>query len=101
MTRDSASATSARPRASGDPVLCFLDSRFRGNERSIIATAWLASRLEPRAHGFDQHLAQAGMLDALDRIADEGQDQERLGFGMRNAARAQIEQEILIEIARG
>ena len=48
-----------------------------------------------------QRLAQAGMLDALDRLADEGLDQQRLGFLGRNAARLQIEQQVLVERAGG
>ena len=41
------------------------------------------------------------MLDAFDRLADERLDQQRLGFGVRNAARLEIEQQVLVEIARG
>ena len=48
-----------------------------------------------------QRVAQAGVLDALDRLADEGLDQQRLGFLGRNAARLEVEQQILVEIARG
>ena len=41
------------------------------------------------------------MLDALDRLADEGLDQQRLGLLGRNAARHEIEQQVLVERARG
>jgi len=37
------------------------------------------------------------MFDAFDRLTDEGLDQQRLGLVQRNAARAQIEQEIFAD----
>ena len=48
-----------------------------------------------------QRVAQARVLDALDRLADEGLDQQRLGLLRRDAARHQVEQQILVELARG
>ena len=41
------------------------------------------------------------MLDALDRLADKRLHQQRLGFLLRNAARHQIEPQILVEGAGG
>ena len=41
------------------------------------------------------------MLDAVDRLADEGLDQQRLGLLGRNAARHQIELQVLVERAGG
>jgi hypothetical protein len=43
--------------------------------------------LQPGGDVLDQRVAQAGMLDALDRLADEGLDQQRLGLLGGNAAR--------------
>ena len=63
----------------------------------IVSLAPSSQRLD----GLDQRLAQAGMLDALDRLADEGLDQQRLGLRAGNAARAQIEQQVLVELAGG
>ena len=48
-----------------------------------------------------QRVAQAGVLDALDRLADEGLHQQRLGLGLGNAARHQIELQVLVERAGG
>ena len=52
-----------------------------------------------RRDGFHQHLAQPGMLDAFDRLADERLDQQGLGLRLRNAASHEIELQILIERA--
>ena len=41
------------------------------------------------------------MLDAFDRLAEESLDQQRLGFGCRNAARHQIEFQLVVERAGG
>ena len=41
------------------------------------------------------------MRDLLDRLADEGLDQQRFGFLLRNAARHQIELQAWIERAGG
>ena len=41
------------------------------------------------------------MLDAFDRLAEERLDQQRLGFRRRNAARHQIELQLLVERAGG
>ncbi len=41
------------------------------------------------------------MLDALDCLADERLDQERLGIVGRNAARFEVEQEVFVERPRG
>ena len=56
---------------------------------------------EPGGDVLDQRVAQAGMLDAFDRLADEGLDHQRLGLLGRDAARPQIEQQILVERAGG
>src|SRR5262249_60214518 len=58
-------------------------------------------RRQPGDHGLDQRLAQAGVLDAFHRLADEGLDQQRLGLLGRDAARLEIEQERLVERAGG
>src|SRR3954466_8359511 len=58
-------------------------------------------RLQPRSDLVHQGVAQPGMLDALDRFADEGLDQERLGFLCRNAARLEIKQKVIVERAGG
>ena len=60
-----------------------------------------APRLQPVGDVIHQRVAQAGMLDAFHRLADEGLDQQRLRFLGRDAARLQVEQQILVEIARG
>ena len=41
------------------------------------------------------------MIDALDRLADKGLDQKRAGLNLRNAARFEIKQQILVDLARG
>ena len=41
------------------------------------------------------------MLDPLHRLADEGLDQKRLRLLRRDAARLEVEQQILVERARG
>ena len=61
----------------------------------------LPASLEPGGDLLHQRVAQAGMLDALHRLADEGLDQQRLGFLGRNAARLEVEQQVLVEVARG
>ena len=60
-----------------------------------------ASRLQPCGDLVHQRVAQPGMLDALDRLTDEGLDQQRLGFLRRNAARLEIEQKVIVERAGG
>src|SRR5581483_9567900 len=60
-----------------------------------------ASRAKPRGDLLHQRLAQAGVLDTLDRLAEERLDQQRLGFRGRNAARHQVELELLVEGAGG
>src|SRR4029434_11037725 len=57
--------------------------------------------LEPRRDLLHQRLAQAGMFDALDRFAEEGLNQQALGFRRRDAARHQVEFELLVERASG
>src|SRR5438105_12139675 len=52
------------------------------------------SRLQPCGDLLHQGVAQPCMLDALDRLADEGLNQERLGFPCRNAACLEIEQKV-------
>src|ERR1043166_1856815 len=93
----------ARPRESGDPepsrrknwIPAYAGMSGRGCDASS------TSFREPAARTFHQRLAQARMLDALDRLADEGLDQQRPGPLARNAARAQIEQEVVVERAGG
>src|SRR5215468_5251695 len=63
--------------------------------------AKLLPRLEPGHDAVDQRVAQASVLDPLHRLADEGLDEQRLGLFGRNAARLEIEQQLLIESARG
>ena len=46
-----------------------------------------------------QSLAQPGMFDAFDGLAEKGLDQERLGFRRGNTARQQIEFQILVDRA--
>ncbi len=41
------------------------------------------------------------MLDAFDRLAEERLDQQRLGFRRRNAARHQVEFQLVVERAGG
>ncbi len=60
-----------------------------------------APRLQPRRDLIDQRLAQAGMLDAFDRLAEKGLDQQRFGLRGRNAARHQIEFQFVVERAGG
>ena len=57
--------------------------------------------LQPGGHLVHQRIAQAGMLDAFHRLADESLDQQRLGLLLRDAAGLEIEQQILVERARG
>src|SRR5258705_5506266 len=59
------------------------------------------SRRQPRGDLVDQRVAQARVLDALDRLADEGLDQQPLGLLCRNAARLEIEQEVVVKRAGG
>src|SRR5437660_7994107 len=58
-------------------------------------------RLEPVHDAVDQRVAQAGVLDPLHRLADEGLDEQRLRLLGRNAARLEVEQQLLVESARG
>ena len=53
------------------------------------------------AEAAEQRLAQALMLDALDRLADKGLDQQRPGLSLGDAARLEIEQQLLVDLARG
>ena len=48
-----------------------------------------------------KRVAQARVLDALDRLADKGLDHQRLGLLGRDAARLEIEQQVLVERAGG
>src|SRR5690349_14673347 len=76
-----ASSNAARPRESGDPALWLLDSRFRGNERSML----LLDASGQRQHDHDdQHDAEdaggaiapaAAVRPARDR-ADQKQNQD-------------------------
>ncbi len=61
----------------------------------------MAARLQPGHDGLHQDLAQAGVLDAFDRLAEKSLDQQRFGFRRRNAARHQIEFELVVERAGG
>src|SRR5947209_20456522 len=74
--------------------------RAMSYEPLVTAGCMSRSRLEPGLNRFDQRLAQAGVLDALDGFADKRLDEQRFGLWRRNAARAQIEQQVLIEVAR-
>src|SRR5215216_445688 len=56
---------------------------------------------EPSGHYLDQPLAHPLMLDDLDRLAEEGLQQQRLGLGARQAAGHEIEQEVVVELAAG
>ena len=56
---------------------------------------------EPFGRRLGQRLAQALMLDALDRLADKGLDQQSAGLDLGNAAGLEVEQQILIDLARG
>ncbi len=49
-------------------------------------------RPEPGDDLVHQRVAQPGMFDAFDRLADEGLDQQRLGLLGGNAARPEVEQ---------
>src|SRR5215211_8875828 len=57
------------------------------------------AHVEPAGDLVHQRLAQAGMLDTLDGLADEGLDQQRLGLLRRNAACLEIKQQGLVERA--
>src|ERR1700689_2043915 len=59
-----------------------------------------ASRLQPSRDLIHQRLAQAGMLYALDRLAQKRLDQQSLGFRSRNTAGHQIKLEVVVERAR-
>src|SRR5829696_2883645 len=56
---------------------------------------------EPPGHRLDQPLAQALVLDDLDRLAEERLQQQRLGLGARQAAGHEIEQEVVVELSAG
>ena len=60
-----------------------------------------ARRLQPALRGRDREFAQIVIDDGFDRLADEGLDQQRLGFLLGKAAGAQIEQQALVERAGG
>ena len=48
-----------------------------------------------------ERLAQGLVLDALDRLADEGLNQKGAGFRFRDAAGFEIEQKLVVDLARG
>jgi hypothetical protein len=48
-----------------------------------------------------QAIAQPSMLNAFHRFADEGLDQERLGFFLGNSPRFEVKQETFVEAACG
>src|ERR1700704_4687172 len=77
----------ARPRENGDPVLWPWIPAFAGMSGRVLRMS--ASCLEPGADRLDQRLAQAGVFDAFDRVADESLNQQGFGFGVGNPARAQ------------
>ncbi len=56
---------------------------------------------EPVARLRHQRLAQRLIVDGFNRFTDESLDHQRLGFLLRNAARLQIEQQIVIERTGG
>src|SRR5947209_14171968 len=74
--------------------------RAMSYEPLVTAGCMSRSRLEPSLDRLDQRLAQARVLDALDGLADKRLDEQRFGLCGRNAPRAEIEQQILIEVAR-
>ena len=59
------------------------------------------TRAASQRDALHQSVAQAGVFDRLDRFADERLDHQRLGLLLRDAARLQIEQQIVVERARG
>src|SRR6185295_442470 len=61
-------------------ALATLSPQARGEGAVARSCSSRASLVQPLAHGLHQRLAQARMLDALDRLADERLDQQRLGL---------------------
>ena len=63
----------------------------------------LHSTLTPSqsAEACGKRVAQRLVLDALERLADKGLDQQRAGLRLRDAARLEIEQKILVDLAGG
>src|SRR5262249_936017 len=55
----------------------------------------------PRLRDRHQGFLDALLLNSLKSLPDEGRDQQRLGFLLRQAARFNVKQEILVERARG
>ncbi len=53
------------------------------------------------AEACGKRVAQRLVLDLLERLADEGLDQQRAGLRLGDAARLEIEQQILVDLAGG
>ena len=64
-------------------------------------TARLPRRRKPALGKVGERVTHALMADRLEGLGDEGGDQHGLGLGLGNAARAQIEEMVVIDIARG
>ncbi len=56
---------------------------------------------QPFVGEFYQRFLDALMGDQVEGFADEGGDEQRLGFGGRDAARHQIEEMVMVQVARG
>src|SRR6478672_628933 len=56
---------------------------------------------EPFDRRLEQCLPQTLMLEALDRLADKGLDQQGAGLVLGNAAGLEVEKQILVDLARG
>src|SRR5512147_389362 len=56
---------------------------------------------EPFGRRLEKGLSQSLVLDALDRLADKGLDQQSAGLILGNAAGFEVEQQILVDLARG
>src|SRR4029078_12163890 len=65
--------------------------------------AWSASAAcgQPGGDMLHERIAQPSMLNAFHRFADEGLDQERLGFFLGNSPRFEVKQETFVEAACG
>src|SRR5580658_4941078 len=69
---------------------------------SYVSMGWamfMSARLEPGRNGIHQRLAQPGMFDAFDRLAEKRPDQQGFSLGLRNAARHQVEFQVVVERA--
>src|SRR5260370_3267699 len=89
-------------RRAADPGPMSHSSWVPGLQRTIACwpapgTRTLTADGEPFGRRANQRILHALVLERLDCLADEGLDEERLGFGLRNAARLQIEQQVLVQ----